>query len=246
MDMARVRSPNYPAFSLPEAIERVAKIHKVEQTTKAAPLVVVKAMGYTGLNGASLSAISALKKYGLLEEAGDNWRVSSDAMTILFDPKNSPSRAEAIRRAAFAPVLFAKLQKHYGAEVPSDENVRAFLLKDGFSISSVDQAIRAYRETMALVTELAPTYTDEIENSKGVGTQMEASTTLPSLKGAGSISASGSSAGKQVGAAIPVTKTCSISILADGIVTQAGLDKLVQYIELIKGSFPATEPETLN
>lgn len=46
--------------------------------------------------------------------------------------------------------------------------------------------------------------------------------------------------GKQVGASIPVSATCSMSIIADGEVTQDGLDKLKSYIDLIKSSFPKT------
>ncbi len=53
-------------------------------------------------------------------------------------------------------------------------------------------------------------------------------------------------AAKQVGAAIPVSPTCSISILADGEVTQDGLDKLKAYIDLIKASFPKTSLEALH
>jgi hypothetical protein len=52
--------------------------------------------------------------------------------------------------------------------------------------------------------------------------------------------------GKQVGAAIPVSPTCSMSIIADGEVTQDGLEKLILYIELIKGSFPKTSLEALH
>ncbi len=46
--------------------------------------------------------------------------------------------------------------------------------------------------------------------------------------------------GKQVGSEIPVTKNCSMSVMATGEVTQEGLEKLIQYINLIKGSFPQT------
>lgn len=47
--------------------------------------------------------------------------------------------------------------------------------------------------------------------------------------------------GKQVGSAIPVTKNCSMSVIATGEVTQEGLEKLIQYLNLIKGSFPETD-----
>lgn len=46
--------------------------------------------------------------------------------------------------------------------------------------------------------------------------------------------------GQQIGAAIPVTPDCSISIMAVGQVTQGAIDNLVKYLELFKGSFPKT------
>ena len=49
---------------------------------------------------------------------------------------------------------------------------------------------------------------------------------------------------KPVGASIPVTKHCSMSIMAVGDVTQKGLEQLISYLNLIKGSFP--EDETTN
>jgi|SRR5450759_3223009 len=170
--MARVRSPNYPSVSLIKAIELAGKIYKVEHTHTAAPIVVAKAIGYSGLNGASLGAISALKKYGLLDEKGKDLKISSDALTILVDPKDSTERIEAIRKAAFMPSLFAELQKQYGETLPSDENLRSFLLKRGFAQSMVDSPIRSYRETIGLVNEVSSGY-NEPHPDIDEGNQME-------------------------------------------------------------------------
>lgn len=156
--MARIRSPNYPSVSLVKAIELAHKVYLREHTHKAHPETVAKAIGYTGLNGASLGAISALKKYGLLEEVGKELKISADALTILVDPVESLERAEAIKRCAFAPALFSELQKQYGDTLPSDENIRSFLLRKGFSPATVDGPIRSYRETMHLVSDLSGTY----------------------------------------------------------------------------------------
>lgn len=156
--MARVRSPNYPAISLRQAIDQASKIYSKEHTHKASPAVIAKAMGYGGLNGASLTAISSLKKYGLLEGVNSDLKISSDALTILVDPKESPERAKAIIHAAFKPALFNELQQQYGRTLPSDENLRAYLLKRGFNQQAVDTPIRAYRETIELVTESEKVY----------------------------------------------------------------------------------------
>jgi hypothetical protein len=163
--MARVRSPNYPSISLPDAIERARKVYEREHTHKAAPEVIAKALGYVSLNGTSLGVMSALKKYGLLEEVGKDWKISSDALTILVDPPTSPDRAVAIRRAAQAPQLFAALLEEYGEQPPSDENLRAYLLKKGFSLGAVDNPIRSYRETLEFVSRLPDAYNPQMNQA---------------------------------------------------------------------------------
>ena len=140
----KARSPNYPAISLPKAIDLTAKLYNEAHTHKASSAVVAGALGYTGLNGASMGAISALKKYGLIEGVGDNeFKVSKDGLTIVVDPKSSTERATAILRAAFRPALFAELRVEYGDKPPkSDDFLRAFLLKKGFVQSVVEIPIR--------------------------------------------------------------------------------------------------------
>ena len=52
--------------------------------------------------------------------------------------------------------------------------------------------------------------------------------------------------GKQVGTSIPVTADCSISVIADGLITQDGLETLKKYIDLIKDSFPKSLHEAMH
>ena len=151
----KARSPNYPQISLPKAIELASKLYDEAHTHKASAAAVVGALGYTGLNGASLGVISALKKYGLIESVGENeFKISKDGLSIIVDPKSSTDRAAAIVRAALRPALFVELHAEYGDKPPkSDEFLRAFLLKRGFVQSVVDVPIRTYRDTMELFQE---------------------------------------------------------------------------------------------
>ena len=152
--MAKARSPNYPQISLRKAVEYARKIYQSAHTHKAPASTVAATLGYTGLNGASLGVLSALKKYGLLEAVGDDVRISQEGLSILVDPPGSVDRAQAIMKAAFRPALFAELRKEYGDTPPkSDDFLRAFLLKRGFVLSIVDVPIRTYRDTMVLVEE---------------------------------------------------------------------------------------------
>lgn len=162
-DMARVRSPNYPAMSLPEAINRVKTIHAAEQHIPAPKEVIAKHLGYNGLNGASIKAISAIGKYGLLEEVNSGkMKVSPLALSILY-PKNPADKAAAIGEAAFKPSLFTELANEYGGAQPSDENLRAYLIHRNFAADAVDRVIQAYRETMDLVARESGHYTPPVE-----------------------------------------------------------------------------------
>lgn len=152
--MAKARSPSYPALSLRKAVEIAGKVYEKNHTHKASSEVVAKAMGYSGLNGKSLTAIATLKKFGLLEEVDKQLRVTQAALTVLVDPRDSVERAKTILRLAFLPDLFAELRAEYGDVAPNDELLRSYLLKRGFLLNTVDLPVRAYRETMELVGEV--------------------------------------------------------------------------------------------
>jgi hypothetical protein len=146
--------------------------------------------------------------------------------------------------------LFEEIHKNYGETIPSDENLRSFLLRKGFLQAAVDSPIRAYRETIGLVNSLP-----KAENGGISEEHEEPDMDTPSVQGSSTVSlpritAKGAAAqslpnGKQVGSAIPVAANCSMTIIADGEVTQAGLERLVAYINLIKDWFPKDQTQTV-
>jgi hypothetical protein len=146
----RLRSPNYPALSLPDAIEKVTALYRAQHTHAAPREVVAKGIGYNSLNGASASAISALLKYGLLERIGDEGKVSERALRILH-PHSPEERGTAIREAALEPPLFAELNQRFPGRVPNDELLRNYLIRNGFAPSAVTSVITSYRETSEMV-----------------------------------------------------------------------------------------------
>lgn len=165
--MARVRSPNYPQFSLPEAISRIQKIHAAEQHLAAPREVLAKHLGYGGMNGKSSAALSALGKYGLIEDApGDKLRVSQLALSILH-PKDDHEKAAAIREAATRPGLFVEIANEWPDGTPSDQNLRSYLIRKNFSVDAIDRVIKSYRETVELVTQESGAYDDKIDDHPG-------------------------------------------------------------------------------
>jgi hypothetical protein len=159
--MGRVRSPNYPAISLADALQRVAEVFAKERQHLAPRDVVIKGMGYGGTHGASLSAFSAALKYGLIEQEGKDYRVSKRAITILH-PHSPMEKADAIRDASLGPALFSELVQHFEGDLPSDDNLRSYLVRRGFSDAALGDVIRSFRETMDLVAKEAGGYSPSI------------------------------------------------------------------------------------
>lgn len=149
--MARLRSPNYPAISLAEALARVKQVFEKEHRHWMPKDVLAKHMGYSGINGASLGAISAMQKYGLLEREADQYKVSDRSIAILH-PRNEMEKSEAIMMAAREPALFADILNDFKGKPPSDDNLRSYLVRRNFNQSSLTGVIQAFRETMDLVS----------------------------------------------------------------------------------------------
>jgi len=157
--MARVRSPNYPALSLPEAIERARDIYKVQQKTAEPREVVLKHMGYSGVSGRSLKALSALIKYGLLEPAGDGrLRISKRAIAILYpDPEDPKAQQSAMLDAAHGPALFHAIFEKWSSR-PSEASMDHFLTSQDFNLNSKEQVARAFYDTYDLVSGWLKSY----------------------------------------------------------------------------------------
>lgn len=156
--MARARSPEYPAVSLKEAIDRVKMVYDKDYQNPLAKAVIAEHMGYKSLSGASLPMISALTKYGLLEGRGADTRVSDLAVTIIAHPVGTPERMEALKAAASMPELFAELDTKFQNGNASDQAIRSYLLTSKFIPGAADAAIRAYRDTKQLVEAEAGAY----------------------------------------------------------------------------------------
>lgn len=154
--MARIRSPNYPALSLPAAIERIQTLRKAEGKNAMDREAAAKHLGFGSLNGASSTVLSALSKYGLLDRVGEGEvRVSELATRILFADDEQEKRA-ALMVAAFRPALFAEIREKWPDRPPSEESLRSFLMRNGFSEGGAGQVIQFYRETLDIVGRPSP------------------------------------------------------------------------------------------
>lgn len=166
------RSPNYPSLPLEAAIEHISKAYPKTHRHKSDKMTIVRLLGYSSLNGASLTVLGALNQYGLLEGKTESIGISADAETIVSEPKNSQARSEAIERCAKKPAIFADMLLHFDEKLPADEIIRPYLIRKGFLTSAVDGPIRTLRENLDFVREESKRYTQE--DTESIGERAEA------------------------------------------------------------------------
>lgn len=143
----RTRSPRYPSIALSEAVKMARRIFNEDGMNAVDRESAVKHIGYTTLNGASATALASLKQYGLTSDAGKGMlRLTALALDLL-EPESESAHAQAVQAAAFSPDLFAALRERFPEKVPSESNLRAHLLRQGFTNAAVKAVVPAYRET---------------------------------------------------------------------------------------------------
>lgn len=234
--MARLRSPNYPSLSLAEAITKVKQIYEKEFTNQATREVMIKAMGYSGINGASAVVFSALTKYGLIASIGnDQYKISEDALNILLYQKGDPIRFEAIERAAISPSLFGELKEQYPNVIPSDDNLTAYLVKRGFNPKSVNDIIQSYRETIELLSSERV-----VTESSHVTNQADSRPTETSHSSPPPVKASEVPLDSSV-LSFKISRDSDVQIRFSGSVTQEAIEKLISLLTLSKDVYPTVK-----
>ena len=152
---SRTRSPSYPYLDLPAALEKVTVLWNVEGRHPAAVSVAMQHWGYKEDSSTGYSCVAALKKFGLVDHDGmgetRQIRLSALALAILLDrDPASADRRDALRRAALGPRIHAELWERYGADLPSDQTLRRFLvIERNFNEASVDELLAEYKATVA-------------------------------------------------------------------------------------------------
>lgn len=150
------RSPSYPAISLAQALQRAQVVYDRERRHAAPIESLFAAWGYKGRTGPAQVTLAALKKYGLLEDEGSGptrkAKLTDLALDILVAPsEDHPSRLAALREAAMKPTVFAAIRSRFGTELPSDETLRFYLVRERkFLERAAAEVIRNYRESLRL------------------------------------------------------------------------------------------------
>ncbi len=144
---SKMRSPNYPALSLEQALEAAEKLWKAEKRTSVSHETAALALGYKSLSGPARVTIGAMRQYGLIDKAEKgHLRISDLAVDVLHG--EGTEREIAFGQAAMAPPLFLELSRtHLEA---SENAIRSYLMtKKQFADDGARKAAKAFRETVA-------------------------------------------------------------------------------------------------
>jgi hypothetical protein len=177
-------NPRFPIIALGEAISRAKTIYEREHLSTLSPAAIAEAMGYKGLNGASLRMIGALRQYGLIEGRGEDAKISSDAQTLIIDEPGSSDYMAAIRRVSLNPPVFLELRKQFPGQA-SERNIAISLEKKGFKPDAAAEAAKNFKETMTLVPSDRDAYIAEETVEPALGDEMQPqaiSTARPAIR----------------------------------------------------------------
>jgi hypothetical protein len=145
----KIRSPSFPFISLMEAVARARRLYEAERWHPVRPEVAVAHWGYSPTSSGGHQTLAALRAYGLIQDDEGMVRLSDRALRLLRDPGDTPERTELLRQAALAPPLHSRLWERYGADLPSDKDLRSWLVLElRFNEGSVEDFLRSYKETM--------------------------------------------------------------------------------------------------
>ncbi len=146
----RQRSPNYPTVGLEEALARVGKLFKEDGRAGATPEIAAKHIGYATAHGQAYSVLSALKKFGLLDEGKGRVFPSQRAIELLNLPTADPRRIQGLKDAALSPPIYRELvELHANTGLPGDEALEAELVTyKNFNPKSVAGFVKDFRATL--------------------------------------------------------------------------------------------------
>lgn len=167
----RHRSPSYPAIDLGKAVARAEAIYQNEGKYAAPVDAILSHWGYSGMNGRASRQLAAVKKFGLIQDEGakSSRKVRLSDLGLRIVMPDSPERGASLRIAALKPTIHQELQERFADGLPSDPNVRWYLVKErNFAESAAQELIAEYRATLRFAgIDGAAETSDTVEATNG-------------------------------------------------------------------------------
>ncbi len=145
----RHRSPNYPGVGLKAAVDKISDWYKKDGLVATPRDAALIHMGFEKFTGDAGRLMSALKSFGLIQEADGRLKLTPRAVDIVARQDGDPKKAQALKEAASGPPIYKDLLKAYAPALPSDPTLKSELIASkGFNPKSVDDFIKDFRATL--------------------------------------------------------------------------------------------------
>ena len=147
----RQRSPHYPSVALPDAVAKAVRLYEGVGTAGAGPDAAAKLLGYSKNHGTARMTVSALKKFGLLEERSGRLTPSRLTVDLANFPPTSPRHAAGLRAAALSPTIYRDVYTRYrphGVLPPDDVLAPELVADSGFLPAKVEDFLTNLRASL--------------------------------------------------------------------------------------------------
>jgi hypothetical protein len=165
----RARSPNFPAITLKDAVERVRTLFKEEGRNFAHEDTILGHWKYKPRSGGGWSVLAAVKSFGLLAQEGSGntrrYRLSDAALKLVMKSGDeyADERRDELKDAALKPRIHRELWVKYSGTLPSNQTLEYDLVSSsGFTPVAAKEFVPRFRET---ITFAGLTATDRLTGS---------------------------------------------------------------------------------
>lgn len=251
--IARQRSPNFPSLPLDKCIEFSKLLYDKYKRSPVAQSVALQGLGFSPKSGGALRLSASLVAYGLVEASGSgdarNIKLSDDAYKIIVDTRSySPERDNLIKKAALKPPIFMMIKDKYPDDFPAEDALSHDLkINHDFNPNSVHHFINIIFKTFEFAkvyeTDIIPDENeayqrhDQINKGDNIVAQLLNSTIKSSEKERFNVPLS-VEYGREEIAKFIVGQGKTISLIADGKITQKSIKKLIKMLEMNVEDFP--------
>jgi hypothetical protein len=143
------RSPGYPVVSLEEALEKARFLWEKNGQSLVRPEVAAEQLGYAHYRGSGARNIAALKQYGLAHSEEGYLKLTAEAIDLLVYTAQDDNYFNILQKCALYPKLFHELFNYYNGSLPSDNVLKAQLIKEyKFNPKKVDKFLSNFRDTL--------------------------------------------------------------------------------------------------
>ncbi len=163
-----MRSPNYPAISLREAVEAIKKLWDKENRSPVAFNVAAGHLGYKPTSSGAALSVAALKKYGFVAADGGGSRLirlTDAAVEVLKHYGNEEELIPLLKEAALRPEILRELfeQKRHS----SPESILNYLEFDRkFTKTAAQLVLNIFLDTISFAKFTESDKVQDIQNEK--------------------------------------------------------------------------------